>query len=184
MLRKIEGKRRKGHRGWDGWMASPTRWTWVWANFRRREGQGSLACCSPWGHRVRHDLATQQQLFFRFFSHIGNYRVLIELSVLYSTSLLIIYFIYSNGHVSVPISQFISPSPLPMVTQVKHCFLNLCLYFCFVDKFICTPFLIPHIQKWYHMIFVFVWLTSFSMIISRCIHVAANDIISLFLMTG
>ena len=24
------------------------------------EGQGSLACCSPWGHRVRHNLATEQ----------------------------------------------------------------------------------------------------------------------------
>ena len=26
------------------------------------EGQGSLACCSPWGHKVRHDLATEQQI--------------------------------------------------------------------------------------------------------------------------
>ena len=25
------------------------------------EGQGSLACCSPWGRRVRHDLATEKQ---------------------------------------------------------------------------------------------------------------------------
>ena len=25
------------------------------------EGQGSLACCSPWGFRVRHDGATEQQ---------------------------------------------------------------------------------------------------------------------------
>ena len=25
------------------------------------EGQGSLACCSPWGRRVRHDWATEQQ---------------------------------------------------------------------------------------------------------------------------
>ena len=25
------------------------------------EGQGSLVCCSPWGHRVRHDLVTEQQ---------------------------------------------------------------------------------------------------------------------------
>ena len=25
------------------------------------EGQGSLACCSPWDHKVRHDLATEQQ---------------------------------------------------------------------------------------------------------------------------
>ena len=23
------------HRGWDGWMASPTQWTWVWANSGR-----------------------------------------------------------------------------------------------------------------------------------------------------
>ena len=25
------------------------------------EGQESLVCCSPWGRRVRHDLATEQQ---------------------------------------------------------------------------------------------------------------------------
>ena len=25
------------------------------------EGQGSLACCSPWGHRVGHNLVTEQQ---------------------------------------------------------------------------------------------------------------------------
>ena len=25
------------------------------------EGQGSLVCYSPWGHRVRHGLATEQQ---------------------------------------------------------------------------------------------------------------------------
>ena len=31
MLGKIEGKRR-GRLGWDGWMASLTEWTWVWAN--------------------------------------------------------------------------------------------------------------------------------------------------------
>ena len=30
MLGKIEGKRW----GWDGWMASLTQWTWVWANSR------------------------------------------------------------------------------------------------------------------------------------------------------
>ena len=25
------------------------------------EGQGSLECCSPWGRRVGHDLATEKQ---------------------------------------------------------------------------------------------------------------------------
>ena len=31
MLGKIEGGRRRDDRGWDGWTASPTQWTWVWA---------------------------------------------------------------------------------------------------------------------------------------------------------
>ena len=31
MLRKIAGRRR-GNRWWDGWMASLTQWTWVWAS--------------------------------------------------------------------------------------------------------------------------------------------------------
>ena len=36
--------------------------------------------------------------------------------------------------------------------------------------------------KWYHMVFAFsFWLTSLSMRISSCIHVAANGIISFFL---
>ena len=30
MLGKIEGRRRRGRRGWDGWVASSTQWTWVW----------------------------------------------------------------------------------------------------------------------------------------------------------
>ena len=35
MLGKTEGKRTRGSRGWDGWMASPTQWTWIWANSER-----------------------------------------------------------------------------------------------------------------------------------------------------
>ena len=38
-------------RGWDGWMASPIRWTWVWASSRVGDGQGGLACCSPQGRK-------------------------------------------------------------------------------------------------------------------------------------
>ena len=38
MLGKIEGRRRRGqqrNRGWDGWMASLSHWTWVWASSGR-----------------------------------------------------------------------------------------------------------------------------------------------------
>ena len=32
MLGRTGGRRRRDDRGWDGWMASLTRWTWVWVN--------------------------------------------------------------------------------------------------------------------------------------------------------
>ena len=48
--------------------------------------------------------------------------------------------------------------------------------FCVVNMFI-----LGSTYKWYHVIFVFDWLTSPSMIISRSIHVAENGIISSFL---
>ena len=32
-LGKIEAGGEGDDRGWDGWMASPTRWTWVWASY-------------------------------------------------------------------------------------------------------------------------------------------------------
>ena len=35
------------------------------------EGQGSLACCSPWGHRVRHDSVTEQQQPWIQMMHFG-----------------------------------------------------------------------------------------------------------------
>ena len=34
MLGKIEARGEGDDRGWDGWMASPTRWTWVWVGSR------------------------------------------------------------------------------------------------------------------------------------------------------
>ena len=34
MLGKIEAGGEGDGRGWDGWMASPTQWTWVWVNPR------------------------------------------------------------------------------------------------------------------------------------------------------
>ena len=59
MLGKIEGRRWRDDRGWDGWMASPTQWTWVWADSVSGEEQWSLASCSPWD---RKDLGTPEWL--------------------------------------------------------------------------------------------------------------------------
>ena len=32
MLERLRAEGEGDDRGWDGWMASPTRWTWVWVN--------------------------------------------------------------------------------------------------------------------------------------------------------
>ena len=50
MLGRIEGRRRGGWQGWDGWMTSPIQCTWTWANLGDGERHGSLACCSPRSH--------------------------------------------------------------------------------------------------------------------------------------
>ena len=58
MLGGIAAGGKGDDRGWDGWMASPT-----WRGFRWTlgvgDGQGGLACCDSWGHRVRHDWETE-----------------------------------------------------------------------------------------------------------------------------
>ena len=49
-------------RGWDDWMASLTKWTWIWANYRRWWGTGKPGMLQSMGlQRVRHDLVTEQQ---------------------------------------------------------------------------------------------------------------------------
>ena len=60
--RKIEGfyDQRGDDRGWDGWMASQTRWTWVWVNSGRWWWTGRSGVLRFMGsQRVRHDWATE-----------------------------------------------------------------------------------------------------------------------------
>ena len=60
MLGKIEGRRRRGGRGWDGWMASPTWWTRVWASSGNWWWTGKPGVLQSMGsQRVRHDWATE-----------------------------------------------------------------------------------------------------------------------------
>ena len=47
-------------RGWDGWMASLTQWTWVWASPRSWWWTGEPGVLQSMGsQRVRHDWATE-----------------------------------------------------------------------------------------------------------------------------
>ena len=56
MLGKTEGK----DRGWDGWIASLTRWTWVWASSGSWWWTGKPVVLQSMGsQRVGHDWATE-----------------------------------------------------------------------------------------------------------------------------
>ena len=64
MLGKIEGGRRRDNRGWDGWMSSPTQWTWVWVNSRSWWWTGRPGVLQSMGsQRVGHDWATELNWF-------------------------------------------------------------------------------------------------------------------------
>ena len=60
MLGKIDGGRRGHDRGWDGWMASPTQWTWVWVDSGSWWWTGRPGVLQFMGlQRVGHDWATE-----------------------------------------------------------------------------------------------------------------------------
>ena len=62
---RVRARGEGGDRGWDGWMASLTQWTWIiWASSRRRWKTGKLGVLQFMGHRVRYRLVTEQPQLF------------------------------------------------------------------------------------------------------------------------
>ena len=60
MLGGIGAGREGDDRGWDGWMASPTQWTWVWVNSGSCWWTGRPVVLRFMGsQRVGHDWATE-----------------------------------------------------------------------------------------------------------------------------
>ena len=60
MLGKIEGRGEGDDRVWDGWMASPTQWTWVWVNSGSWWWTGRPGVLQSMGsQRVGHDWVTE-----------------------------------------------------------------------------------------------------------------------------
>ena len=58
---RLKAKGEGDNREWDGWMASLTQWTWIWANSGRQwrtEEPGMLQSMAS--QRVRHDLVIEQ----------------------------------------------------------------------------------------------------------------------------
>ena len=127
-----------------------------------------------------HDLFKQKALFLSYiwinliFSFplwfIAVYWM--QFSVVYGRNLTFIFYIISV-YLLIPNSKFISLLSL----FDSHTFVfYVCVYFCFVNKFICNIFQIPCIIAIILYSFFSFWFPTLRMTISRSIHVTANDI--------
>ena len=57
---KLRARGEGDNRGWDGWMASPTQWTWVWVDSGSWWWTGRPGVLQSMGlQRVRHDWAAE-----------------------------------------------------------------------------------------------------------------------------
>ena len=62
VLERLKAGGEGGDSGWDGCMASPTQWIYVWANSRTWWRTGKPGVLQSMGSQsIRHDLATEQQ---------------------------------------------------------------------------------------------------------------------------
>ena len=64
------------NRGWNGWMASPTQWTWVWTNSERWWRAGKPGMLQSMGsQKIRHDWMTEltEMHWFLWLSNITLY---------------------------------------------------------------------------------------------------------------
>ena len=67
MLGGIRGRRKRGRQRWDGWMASPTLWTWVWVNSGSWWWTGRPGVLQFMGlQRVGHEWVTELNWYFTF----------------------------------------------------------------------------------------------------------------------
>ena len=71
-------------RGWDGWMASPTWWTWVWVNsgswwWTRRPGVLQFKGLQ----RVGHDWATELNWTVVYLTYYSPWKIILEIDGVY-----------------------------------------------------------------------------------------------------
>ena len=77
-LRKMKAGGEGGDRGWDGWMASLTQWTWVWVDSRSWWWTGRPGILRFMGsQRVGHNWATELTDWNIYMTEINIYMLLI-----------------------------------------------------------------------------------------------------------
>ena len=97
--------------------------------------------------------------------------------MLYITSPWLIYFITGGLYLLIPLTYFVSLTPLPSGNHPFFSVFMSLFSFCFV----CLFCFLDSTYKWDHRVFIFVRLISISIIPSRSIHVVTNGKILFFM---
>ena len=110
MLGGIGGAGGEGDdRGWDGWMASPTRWTWVWVNSGGSWWTGRPGVLQFMGpQRVGHDWATELN-------------ICISLDFWYKMGLVWTFILLPASHFSVTTNLLFKQKDLGMFLRLRIC---------------------------------------------------------------
>ena len=91
------------NRGWDGWMASLTWWTWVWASSGSWWWTGKPGMLQSMGsQRVRHNWVTEQPVIFLIFEKL--------------------YTIFQNGYTNLQSHQQCMNNPFSSTPSSTHLF--------------------------------------------------------------
>ena len=101
MLGRLKVGGEGDNRGWEGWMTSPTQWTWVWVSARSWWWPGGLTCCSPWG---RKELDTTELLNWTELWHKSSINTVSVIPVAWN--LLILSLCPGTGHLTQDRVQF------------------------------------------------------------------------------
>ena len=98
--------------------------------------------------------------------------------MLQSRTSLLIHSKFNSLHLLSPNLQSIPPSPTSHLATTNLFSMSVSLFLFCKEIYLCH--ILGSTYKWYHRVFVFLFLTSLSMRMSSFIHVAANGIISFF----
>ena len=94
-------------------------------------------CCRAKGNSCMYIYISSFFFFFGLPSHLGHHRASSRVPCGIQQVLISYYFTHISVYMSITVSQFTPSSPI----WCPHiCFLHLCLYFCLVNRFICTSF--------------------------------------------
>ena len=66
---RLKAGREGDDRGWDGWMATPSRWTWIWASSGIWWWTGKPGMLCPWGCK---ESDTTERLNWTIWTHKKN----------------------------------------------------------------------------------------------------------------